>query len=137
MQIYFILEKSEIKLNKKEDVLPTIIMMWLRDNRILKKPWRGFIIEPKGKFPVQKMWHSRNKGYWYKHQANISDLANLWKGLLWLNSFLHASIENKHKTRTCIQLSYRLKEDKKCIIPPPTHLWYHKQQLPQWSHECS
>lgn len=50
MQIYFILEKSEIKLNK-EDVLPNIIMMWLRDNRILRKPWRGFIIKPKGKFP--------------------------------------------------------------------------------------
>lgn len=61
MQIYFILEKSEIKLNKK-DVLPTIIMMWLRDNRILRKPWRGFIIKPKGKFPGQKMWHSRIKG---------------------------------------------------------------------------
>lgn len=52
-------------------------MVWLRDNRILRKPWRGFTIGPKGKLPGQKTWHSRNKAYWYKHQANISDLASL------------------------------------------------------------
>lgn len=51
---YFILEKSEIKLNEKGDILPTIIMVWLRDNRILGKPWREFMIRSEGKFPWQK-----------------------------------------------------------------------------------
>lgn len=66
---YFILEKSEIKLNEEGNILPTIIMVWLRDNRILRKPWRGFIMGPEGKFSGKKTLASRNKAYWYKHQS--------------------------------------------------------------------
>lgn len=64
---YFILEKFEIKLNEEGNIFLIIIMVWFRDNRILRKFWRGFIMGFEGKFLGKKILVSRNKVYWYKY----------------------------------------------------------------------